>query len=197
MQTGKPDSAAGQVRGGFRACPGHAAGFTYIGILIAIAILGVALAKIGVIWHTLQQREHEHELLFVGDQFRKAIGRYYNVGSGIGAAGQYPQTLDDLLRDPRLVGMARYLRKIYYDPMTGSQQWGLVKNTEGRIIGVYSKSHRHPIKQANFSPDDKDFSGKTEYAQWTFIYSPKFNRTSTVVRGKSNINNTGIPTQGQ
>ncbi len=148
-------------------------GFTYLGILIAIAIIGVFLSETGSIWHTMAQRERERQLLFVGDQFRLAIGRYYNVGAAVGAKGQYPQRLEDLLRDPRLVGVSRYLRKIYYDPMTDNQNWGLLKNTQGRIVGVYSLSDEHPIKQSNFTTADKDFEGKEKYSQWTFIYSPK------------------------
>lgn len=148
-------------------------GFTYIGILIAITIIGVALAETGIIWHTAQQRDRERQLLYVGDQFRLAIDRYYNVGAAVGAAGQYPQSLDDLLRDPRLVGVSRYLRKIYYDPMTGTQHWGLIRNSVGRIMGVYSLSDKYPIKQSNFPSTDKGFEGKKKYSQWTFIYTPK------------------------
>lgn len=148
-------------------------GFTYIGILIAVAIVGVALATTGVVWHTAQKRERERQLLFVGDQFRKAIGRYYNVGAGVGAAGQYPRRLSDLVRDPRLLGVARYIRKIYYDPITGTRKWGLIKSARGGILGVYSLSEEHPIKQTNFSAVDRDFEGKTKYSQWVFIYSPK------------------------
>lgn len=151
-------------------------GFTYIGILIAVAIIGVSLAEIGVVWHTIQQCERERELLYVGDRFREAIGRYYNVGAVVRAASEYPQSLDDLLRDPRLVGVAHYLRKIYYDPITGTQKWGLIRNSNGRIVGVYSLSNGHPIKQSNFSEADKDFEGKDAYSKWTFIYSPKLDR---------------------
>ena len=40
-------------------------GFTYIGLLIFIALLGIGLAMTGQIWHTSVQREKEAELLFV------------------------------------------------------------------------------------------------------------------------------------
>jgi len=153
----------------------HAAdGFTYIGILIAVAILGVSLAATGEIWHTTGQRDREHQLLYVGDQFRQAIGRYANSGNH-----QYPASLADLLRDPRQPGTVRYIRKIYYDPITGTQDWGLVKNDNGQIIGVYSRSTQRPIKQSNFSEEDQDFEGKEAYTDWTFTYSPNLRRTHT------------------
>ena len=42
-------------------------GFTYIGLLIAIAVMGVGLAAAGPVSRTLQLREMEKELLFAGD----------------------------------------------------------------------------------------------------------------------------------
>lgn len=142
-------------------------GFTYLGLLIAVAILGATLAAAGEVWRTAQQRERERELLFVGDQIRQAIGRYYSAGR------QYPQSLDDLLRDPRLPGVTRYLRKRYYDPITGTTEWGLVKGAGDRITGVFSRSEERPIKQANFSWADREFEGKEKYSEWTFVYQPK------------------------
>lgn len=178
-----------------KVCPtaGRQQGFTYLGILIAVTIIGIGLAETGIIWHTAQQRQRERQLLYAGDQFRQAIGRYYNVGAAVGAAGQYPQRLEDLLRDPRLVGVARYLRKIYYDPMTGNQNWGLLKNSQGRIVGVYSLSDEHPIKQSNFASADKDFEGKEKYSQWIFIYTPKPRRATTRVAPARNSSGTATP----
>lgn len=169
-----------QLRKPCNPCTDASKGFTYLTILIAITIIGVALAETGIIWHTTQQREREQQLLYVGDQYRLAIGRYYNIGAAVGAAGQFPKSLNDLLRDPRLVGVTRYLRKIYYDPMTNSQHWGQIRNPEGRIIGVYSLSGEHPIKQSNFPFADKEFEGKEKYSEWTFIYQPKNRRTKPV-----------------
>ena len=52
--------------------PRHA-GFTYVGLLIAVAVLGVGLAAVGQVWSTAAAREKERELLFVGNQYRAAI----------------------------------------------------------------------------------------------------------------------------
>lgn len=159
--------------------PRSASGFTYLGILIAVAIIGVGLAETGVIWYTTQQRNQERELLFIGDQFRSAIGHYFN------ASAQYPSSLEDLLRDPHQPGVVRYLRKIYYDPITGTQDWGLVKNVNNRIIGVYSQSQQRPIKQSNFSEVDQDFDGQDAYSKWTFIYQPRLRRINTIPRSNT------------
>ena len=48
-------------------------GFSYIGLLIAVALLGVGLASAGELWRTAAKREREQELLFAGREFRNAI----------------------------------------------------------------------------------------------------------------------------
>src|SRR5262245_63821552 len=90
-------------------------GFTYLGILIAMALFGVALAATGEVWRTAAQREREAELLFVGNQFRTAFMNYY-ANSPVGKQ-RFPRTLDDLVEDSRLPVTRRHLRRIYPDPM--------------------------------------------------------------------------------
>ena len=145
-------------------------GFTYIGLLLLIGVMGVFLAGTGILYRTQAQREKEKELLFVGDQFRRAIKLYYEKSPA--GARRYPKTLDDLLLDDRYPGVQRYLRKIYVDPMTGSNVWGLVTAPGGGILGVHSQSTDMPIKTANFPSDYEDLAGKTQYADWIFTYVP-------------------------
>lgn len=140
----------------------RAAGFTYIGVLVLVAMMGMALALAGELWHSAQKREKEQELLFIGNQFRRAIAMYGANGGG------NLQQLEDLLRDPRIPGVRRYLRRIYRDPMTGSAEWGLVRSGGNAITGVYSLSGDEPLKQAGFSAADRDFEGKKKYSEWVF-----------------------------
>jgi type II secretory pathway pseudopilin PulG len=153
---------AGRQPGGSRA-----QGFSYIGLLILVAMMGIALAAAGEIWHTAQKREKEQELLFVGGQFRRAIEQFY--ANTPGKARRYPLLLEELLQDPRHPGIRRYLRKIYPDPMTGSVEWGLIIGSGGEIYGVYSLSEDEPIKKAHFRLADKAFEGKTKYSDWVFM----------------------------
>ncbi len=145
-------------------------GFTYVGLLVLIALMGVSLAATGVVWSQVQQRQKERELLFVGNQFREAIGRYYL--STPGPAKEFPPNIADLLKDPRQLTTQRYLRKIYRDPMTGKADWALVKAPSGRIIGVYSRAVGRPIKQGNFRYRDRGFAAKNHYSEWWFVYTP-------------------------
>ena len=142
-------------------------GFTYLTILFVVAMLGVGLALTGELWHTATLREREAELLHVGNEYRKAIERYYLSGPR-----QYPRELKDLLKDPRQPGTVRYLRKLYPDPVTGKDEWGLVRAPDGGIAGVHSLSEAQPLKSGGFSVRDKEFEAKQKYSDWKFIYVP-------------------------
>lgn len=146
-------------------------GFTYIGLLVLVGIMGMVLAAAGEIWHTAQKREKERELLFVGNQFRVALNQFYRHTPG--QARRYPLRLEELLEDPRYPGMHRYLRKIYLDPMTRSTEWGLIRGPNGEIYGVHSLSEDAPLKKGNFRLVDKNFEGKTKYSEWVFIQSAR------------------------
>lgn len=141
-------------------------GFTYVALLILIAVMSVALAATGELWQMTMKRERELELLFVGNQFRLALTSYYKNSAG---SGRYPMTLDDLLKDPRFPETRRHLRKIFPDPMSHTVNWGLLKGANGEIFGVYSRSEEEPAKKSNFNMDDRDFEGKHKYSEWVFM----------------------------
>jgi type II secretory pathway pseudopilin PulG len=143
-------------------------GFTYVGLLLAIALAGAALAGFGVLWSKDAQREREIELLFVGEQFRDAIAAYYEKAPA-GQRHRFPEKLDDLVQDKRWPVTRRHLRKIFVDPMTNSRDWGLVK-TPGGIVGVHSLSGAVPLKRAGFSDELADFAAAKTYRDWRFVH---------------------------
>jgi type II secretory pathway pseudopilin PulG len=146
-------------------------GFTYLTVLIIIALMGVGLALAGEVWHTAAMRDKEAELLFVGNQYRNAISLYYE--STPGAVKRYPRTLEELLKDERYPTVRRYLRSLYPDPVTGKPEWGIIKAPDGGVMGVYSLSEEQPFKAANFRPRDKTFEGAAKYSDWKFAYLPQ------------------------
>jgi type II secretory pathway pseudopilin PulG len=160
-------------------------GVTLMLVLVLIVILGLSAGMAGTTWKTIMQQEREAELLFRGDQIRRAIEGYFTHGHGqqpqqqrgpgrVGAGpggGTYPQKLEDLLRDPRSVGATRHLRKLYKDPMTG-EDWVLIKDPSGRIKGVKSASTLKPFKEDGFAKEYESFKGKTSYADWQFVFEP-------------------------
>jgi type II secretory pathway pseudopilin PulG len=155
---------------GRRGRPGAAArgagGFTYVGLLLAVAIMAGGLAAIGELASTAAKREREAELLFAGDQFARAIAEYAASSPG---AQQYPPTLEDLLADKRYPNVRRHLRRIYPDPMTGHADWVLVRGPGGGIVGVHSRSTAQPLKTANFPSEYQSFANATAYTSWQFV----------------------------
>ncbi|WKB55268.1 type II secretion system protein [Eleftheria terrae] len=145
------------------------AGFTYVWMLLLVALLGLGTAVGLDVAATAEQRERERELLAIGRQFRNALGRYYSRHSA--GMGEYPASLDDLLKDNRTPGITRHLRKVFVDPMTGKAEWGEVR-LNGRLVGLHSLSTRTPIKQDRFEPDDMSFRNARKISDWVFTYPP-------------------------
>lgn len=134
--------------------------------MFAIAIAGIALSGVGVLWQMEGRREKEKELLFVGEEYRRAISAYYAKSPG--GDTQYPQKLEDLLLDKRFPNPVRHLRRLYREPMMPDGEWELISQ-EGRIMGVASRSHDQPIKVAGFTPEQDGFEGAASYAEWRFV----------------------------
>lgn len=142
-------------------------GFTYLGLLALVALIGLSLAAAGEVAATAGRREREAQLLWVGHAYRAAIGRYFNDRRA------YPQTLQDLLGSaPDAPLEARYLRRLYPDPMTNAVDWVLVPAPSGGIMGVASSSRRAPLKTARFDDADQGFADASAYGDWQFTFVP-------------------------
>jgi type II secretory pathway pseudopilin PulG len=115
-------------------------GFTYLWLLVAIAILGIGLLAVSEVWVSSVRRQKTEQLNWVGGQFVTAIGSYYQ--STPGAVKTYPVTLQDLVEDRRFPTMRRHLRSIYLNPVTGKMDWKLVLAPDGRIRGVQTTALR-------------------------------------------------------
>jgi type II secretory pathway pseudopilin PulG len=146
-------------------------GVVLLVLLVALALLAVGLVNAVDVWRMSRQRDREKELLFVGDQYRQAIQRYYSAAPRGGQRG-YPTSLEVLLEDDRFPTPVHHLRRAYPDPITGKAEWGLLKAGD-RIVGVYSLSEAAPIKQAGFSTGHQAFKDAASYKDWVFAYVPR------------------------
>jgi type II secretory pathway pseudopilin PulG len=144
-------------------------GFTYLGLLIIVAVMGMGLATLGELYSHAAQREKERELLFVGHQFRQAIASYYNSSPG---AKVFPKKIEELLEDKRFPMPQHHLRKLYRDPITASTDWALVEAPGGGFMGVHSRSDEPPVKTGGFQVVDQALEGSEHYTDWAFVYSP-------------------------
>jgi type II secretory pathway pseudopilin PulG len=145
-------------------------GFSLLALLFLVAGLGVAMAALGTMWHTAAQREKERELLFVGNQYRQAIESFWKTPLPVGTVRRLPKNFDELLADARFPTTVRHLRRLYRDPMTGETEWGLVKDPDGGIYGVYSLSADKPFKRAGYPALYSHFDAARSYRDWTFSF---------------------------
>ena len=157
-------------------------GYAMAALLVAMGVMAVMLTVAMPVWKQMAQREKEEELIFRGQQYVRAIGRFERK-----YANTPPPTVDVLIQE-------RFLRKKYKDPISsqdfvpilaagaaavgapGSAQGGLggatppsrpgqpvsgITDGRGGIIGVTSSSKALSLRIYN---------GATHYNQWRFVY---------------------------
>ena len=116
---------------------GRQGGFTYLGVLFAVAVLGIGLTAASEVWVMTAKRQRMEQLEWVGQQYMQAIGSYYE--SSPGGAKTYPRTLLDLMEDRRYPFVLRHLRQVYVNPFTDKPDWEFVTVPDGGIRGVVVK----------------------------------------------------------
>jgi type II secretory pathway pseudopilin PulG len=141
-------------------------GAVLIAVLLFVLVTTLAANAMVASYRTAAQRDRERELLFVGDQYRRAIASYYNTVPA-GQARRLPQRLEDLVEDNRFATPRHHLRRLYPDPITGSRDWQAVIEAGG-ISGIHSSSTAVPIKRVAFPADDAAFENKASYSDWVF-----------------------------
>ncbi|HEY7159650.1 MAG TPA: hypothetical protein VH815_00260 [Acidobacteriota bacterium] len=85
-------------------------GFTLAGALTILAIIAIFWCLTLPLWARIKQRDNEEELIFRGNEYIEAIGRYHLK------YGTYPPDLESLQK-------LKFIRKLYADPMTKSGKW--------------------------------------------------------------------------
>lgn len=138
-------------------------GFSYLLLLLLLAVLAVSATGSVMLGHAMERRAAERALLETGEEFRLALLSWRRGGGG------GPSELNELLRDPRVPGVRRHLRRVPHDPLTGRGEWGLLRDTNGRILAVYSLAEGTPIQRDNFDGlRQAGFEEAENYQQWRF-----------------------------
>lgn len=145
------------------------AGFSYIGVLFTLMIAAIGMQGAALMWQHQAQRIKEAELLEVGEAYRLAIGRYYELTPK--PVPEYPESLAALLEDRRFPVPKRHLRKMYSDPFFVNHGMQLIIR-RGRIVGVYSQSKQAPIRHHGYQESQVGFSAAKSYRDWRFEYTP-------------------------
>jgi type II secretory pathway pseudopilin PulG len=124
---------------------GDQRGVTYLMVMAAIVLMGVAMTVVGQQWSIVVKRDKEAELRFRGTRIQMAIESYaadYQVRKAT-RPNIYPLTLEQLTEKPK-----RYLQMAYKDPITGDD-FDLIK-AGAEIHGVRSRSTDKPLDRVNF-----------------------------------------------
>ena len=142
-------------------------GYMLLYLLFLVALLSISLVTIVPKLKFVLQREREQEMVHRGEQYRRAVRRYYRK------MGAYPPTLDVLESTNNL----RFLRKRYKDPMNHNQDFkvmtqvdlmkamGTALSANGGIPGAQTLGQ--PIGSLNDTP-----SGDTGPASQTVAAAP-------------------------
>ena len=142
-------------------------GLVLLGVLLLLALAAIAALAGAEVWATAVQREQEEQLLYVGEQYRRAIESYWRATPG--RAKTLPSSLEVLLEDDRFPMPVRHLRRLYPDPFDPKAEWGLVRIDSG-IAGVYSTSPAIPLKRRGFPTRYAQFEDAKDYNQWRFVF---------------------------
>jgi hypothetical protein len=153
-------------------------GVTYLMLMFAIVLIGIAATAAAKQWKAIVQRELEADLLAKGIEIQNALALYSaTIKAGRVMPGEvYPQSLADLTRLPK-----PFLRKVYLDPV-GHGEWEYLRAPTGGIMGVRSKSLAKPFRQHEFPPAVRHFEGRTSYRDWVFQH-PNPSGNSIVPQG--------------
>jgi type II secretory pathway pseudopilin PulG len=92
-------------------------GYVLVGVLVMVTVMVIALAAIAPAIRTQIKRDREEELIRRGKQYARAIQLYYRK------FGRYPNSIEQLENTNNV----RFLRKKYTDPMTGKEEWKLIR----------------------------------------------------------------------
>jgi type II secretory pathway pseudopilin PulG len=95
-------------------------GYTLVFLLVAMTVMSVLIAAVLPLLSTEVQRDKEEELIFRGLQYAEGIRNFRR------RFGRYPNSLKEMY-DVR----PRTLRKLWKDPITDSDDWGLITLTAG------------------------------------------------------------------
>jgi type II secretory pathway pseudopilin PulG len=124
---------------------GNQRGVTYLMVMAAIVLMGVAMTVVGQQWSVVVKRDKEAELQFRGIRIKNAIEAYaadYQVRKAT-RPNIYPLKLEQLTEKPK-----RYLQVAYKDPITGDD-FELIK-AGAEIRGVKSRSKDKPLNTVTF-----------------------------------------------
>lgn len=110
-----------------------------LAILVMMTLMVVAATAVAPKLATQIKREREEELIHRGTEYAKAIRRFYRK------FGRYPTSIEQLENTNNF----RFLRKRYKDPITGKDDWKIIRFGEAKnalnLFGSASSGTGSPV----------------------------------------------------
>jgi len=142
-------------------------GYTYIGLLILVAVtatLSAGLLRTGAV---VQRHLAEDALLEAGSDLGNALESYARATPP--GQNARPPSVQELLRDSRFPkNIVRHLRRVPLDPMTGKESWGQVLSDAGPGIDAFYSLSDQQTERTTFLPKYAAFADKRHYREWQF-----------------------------
>ncbi|HUM01898.1 MAG TPA: type II secretion system protein [Thermoanaerobaculia bacterium] len=95
-------------------------GYTLVFLLVGMTVMAVLIAAVLPLASAEAQRDKEQELIFRGLQYAEGIRNFKR------RYARYPNSLKEMFEI-----RPRTLRKLWKDPITNSNDWGLITSTAG------------------------------------------------------------------
>lgn len=92
-----------------------ARGYTLVALIVGLTVMAILIAAVLPMASAESQRDKEAELIFRGFQYAEGIRNFRR------RYGRYPNALKEMFEM-----RPRTLRKLWKDPMTNSDKWGLI-----------------------------------------------------------------------
>ncbi|MFI5198156.1 MAG: type II secretion system protein [Thermoanaerobaculia bacterium] len=90
-------------------------GYTLVALIVGLTVMAILIAGVLPMASAESQRDKEAELIFRGFQYAEGIRNFHR------RYARYPNTLKEMFEM-----RPRTLRKLWKDPMTNSDKWGLI-----------------------------------------------------------------------
>jgi len=128
-------------------------GYALLVVILLAALVLIALSAVVPQVLTQGQREKEEELVFRGEQYRRAIGVFYKK------FGRYPNSVEELLR----TNERSFLRREFRDPMTPEGKWRFIRvGPNGEFIGAHGRRPSKKPGEEDEGGDEGDGEEETE-----------------------------------